>query len=178
LYRLGYHDVHGLDVNQQAIERGKQSYREIAPNLAWYNGQQIPCDDQSVDVVLMFDVIEHIPAVKKYLRDEVNRILKTGGLLLFQTPNKYINIPWEIFSQKSLTRWKRYHCSLQTKGTLKNLLQEAGFHDVNIGKFTILTDHNKNKAKKKLGLPGIIMLHILNAAPLPVYPNFWGSARK
>jgi len=66
----------------------------------------------------MFDVIEHIPNIEDFLKGQVYRVLKEKGIFVFQTPNKIINIPWEIINQRSLTKWKKYHCSLQAKRLL------------------------------------------------------------
>jgi len=178
LFRQGYHHVFGLDVSAKTIERGKQAYRDISGNLATYDGKELPYEDESFDVILMFDVIEHIPAVDRYLKNEVYRVLKKGGLLLFQTPNKYINIPWEIWSRRSLTGWKRNHCSLQTRRSLKQLLLGAGFSRADLEKHTILTGHNRTKVQKHLGKSGLLLLHLFAAAPFSLYPNFWGTAVK
>ena len=49
--------------------------------------------DESFDVILMFDVIEHIPAVDRYLKNEVYRVLKKGGLLLFKRRTNISTFP-------------------------------------------------------------------------------------
>jgi ubiquinone/menaquinone biosynthesis C-methylase UbiE len=178
LHRHGYSQVYGLDINLKAINAGKTEYPEISPRLICGSRQCLPFDDASFDIVLMFDVIEHIDAIERYLRNEVCRVLKTGGRLLFQTPNKYTNIPWEIAARKSFTRWKKYHCSLQTRGSLKKMLQGAGFTEVTVEKHVLVTEYNMTKTVKSLGRPGIFLLKIWDKLPLSVYPHFWGRAGK
>ena len=115
LYLKGYKNIYGIDVNKKSIQKGKESYKKISKKLINYDGRKIPFKDDSFDVVLMFDVIEHVSNIQDFLKNEVYRILKEKGNFIFQTPNKIINIPWEIINQKSFTKWKNYHCSLQTK---------------------------------------------------------------
>jgi 2-polyprenyl-3-methyl-5-hydroxy-6-metoxy-1,4-benzoquinol methylase len=78
----------------------------------------------------MFDVIEHIPQLENFLATQVHRILKKGGILVFQTPNKIINVPLSILQHKSLTHYQSYHCSLQTKRGINRVLHHAGFSQV------------------------------------------------
>jgi len=109
---LGYKNVFGIDVNKDSIQQGKLLYDKISKNIMVYDGGKIPFEDESVDIVLMFDVIEHIKYIQDYLNNEVYRVLKKDGVFIFQTPNKYINIPWEIIKHGSLTSWQTSHCSL------------------------------------------------------------------
>lgn len=178
LYRKGYKNIQGIDINKNSTTQGKKSYKKISQKIQVYNGEKIPFKNKSFDIVLMFDVIEHIPQVEKFLKKEVYRVLKKGGIFIFQTPNKYVNIPWEIINQRSFNKWKEYHCSLQTKISLRKILEQAGFQEIVIEKNTILTEHNKNKVKRKIGVFGLPLLYILQIIPLSLYPNLWGYARK
>jgi 2-polyprenyl-3-methyl-5-hydroxy-6-metoxy-1,4-benzoquinol methylase len=54
--------------------------------------------DNTYDVVVSFQVIEHIENDKLYLQ-EINRVLKPGGLALITTPNRSLSLtrnPWHI----------------------------------------------------------------------------------
>jgi 2-polyprenyl-3-methyl-5-hydroxy-6-metoxy-1,4-benzoquinol methylase len=178
LYNLGYKNVRGVEIDKDAIEKGKIFYPDISIKLSTHEAGNLPFEDNSFDVALMFDVIEHVPNVQDFLKHEVHRVLKKGGTFIFQTPNKIINIPWEILNQYSFTKWKGYHCSLQVLSSLKKTLIEGGFSSVIIEKGNILTEHNKNKVKRKMGYVGIPLLMILQKLPLSIFPNFWGSCRK
>lgn len=178
LYKKGYKNVYGIDINNKTIKEGKKYYKEIRSRIKIYNGKKIPYQDQFFDVVLMFDVIEHIPSIENFLKGQVYRVLKEKGIFVFQTPNKIINIPWEIISQRSFTKWKKYHCSLQTKRSLLEKLRNSGFKEIIIEKYDILTEHNKNKVKRNTLLFGLISLYLFSKMPLLIYPNFYGRGKR
>lgn len=178
LQKLGYNDVYGIDINKKAIKQGKKIYGAIKNRLKTYDGQNIPFKKETFDVVLMFDVIEHIPNVQNFLKNEVYRVLKKEKSFIFQTPNKLTNIPWEILHQKSFTKWKEYHCSLQTYSSLTKLLKESRFKSIKLEKYDIKTEHNKEKIKARLGFFGVILLNLASLMPLRLQSNFWGSCKK
>ncbi len=178
IYEDGYKRVYGLDIRSEAINKGKQLYPQLASNLKDYNGNVIPHKANSFDVVLMFDVIEHIPNLERFLEQEVYRVLKKDGIFMFQTPNKYSNIVWEMISSRSLTKWRKYHPSLQTPRSLRNLLESKGFKEIRIGKGQVLTEYNKEKVRRKVPIIGIPILFLLSKMPLYLSSNIWGKARK
>ena len=47
----------------------------------------IPVDDETFDVVLCSEVIEHMEIDPMFMMAEINRVLKPGGLLITTTPN-------------------------------------------------------------------------------------------
>ena len=51
------------------------------------SGEAIPLADRSVDCVVCVDVLEHVADVDRVL-DEIARVLKPGGLFLFDTINR------------------------------------------------------------------------------------------
>ena len=112
LHQNGFTNVYGVDVEKNSINHGRKIYTPISDRLVDYDGVKLPFEDNSFDVVTMFDVIEHITNIDQFIREEVRRVLRECGILLFQTPNKYTNIPWEIFIHKSLHKYKEYHVSL------------------------------------------------------------------
>lgn len=59
------------------------------------SAESIPIKDNSVDHVIMADVIEHVSDPLSSLK-EINRILKPGGQLILTTPNKWIEDFWKL----------------------------------------------------------------------------------
>lgn len=49
--------------------------------------QRIPCDSELYDLVICFEVIEHMEIDPMFMISEMNRVLKPGGLIFISTPN-------------------------------------------------------------------------------------------
>ena len=73
-------DAWGADVDPAATKRLGERF--LAADL----GAGIPCADQSVDLVLSVEGIEHLENSFAFLR-EVRRVLRPGGRLVLTTPN-------------------------------------------------------------------------------------------
>ncbi|WP_373547100.1 class I SAM-dependent methyltransferase [Chamaesiphon sp.] len=81
--------VIGVDVSQEAIDFACQKY--IKPNLEFKVGSadSIPVPDNSVDVVVSFETLEHHEKHDEMMK-EIVRILKPEGLMIISTPDKSI----------------------------------------------------------------------------------------
>ena len=181
IYRLaegGFPNVYGIDVDLRAVDRGKRLYPELESRISGYSGVVLPFPEESFDVVTMFDVLEHIPNVEEFLSREVWRVLKKGGTFLFQTPNKYTNIPWEILIHRSFSKYKSYHVSLQSYWSLNEILQTAGFHEIRISKRNILSPYYLDALQSQLGPLASPVARLFNALPTALSTNFWGSCSK
>ena len=168
----------GAEMRKEAVEKGKQRYPEIAERLLIVDDSLDSYPNDYFDVISMFDVIEHIPNVEDYLRDNIFRVLKPGGIFVFQTPNARINPLFEMIRTKSFTAYKSYHCSLQTPKSLRSILEEAGFNNIIIEKNTIDSEFNRKKVKKYFGPLGLLALKAFAHVPLGIYPNLWGYCEK
>jgi SAM-dependent methyltransferase len=182
LQARGWRDVAGVDVDAAAVDRGLAAWPDLAGSLRAYDGAALPFADATFDVVTMFDVIEHIPDPGVFLQ-EVRRTLRPGGVFIFQTPNLLIDAPYWILALRLFTKERRKilwreHCSLQTLGSLRCLLADAGFSDVRIEGMRVDTDFKKAAIRQALGPVGPLLLTLANRLPLPLTPNFWGTARR
>lgn len=68
----------GLD-----IESGL-NYEDVKPDVLW-DGKIMPFENESFDVVISTEVLEHVPDPDAYLA-EVKRVLKPGGMFFFTVP--------------------------------------------------------------------------------------------
>ena len=113
----------GVDISDCAINYGRKQFTKI--DLRSCPAEELPFEDESFDVVVSFDLFEHIAKVDRHL-SEVRRVLKKDGFYLLQTPNKLSNITFETLRNKSLG-WKKYHPSLHSCGELKRRFRKHGF---------------------------------------------------
>lgn len=78
--------VYGVDINQESVDYAKKHYNSKNITYKKGDGESIPLDDDSVDIVVSYETIEHIKNYEGFL-SEVKRVLKPNGLLLLSTPN-------------------------------------------------------------------------------------------
>lgn len=180
LLRERGHDVAAIDADRDVVE---QSPPELGVQLA--SGDALPFPDASFDLVLSFDVLEHIPDSDRHLR-EVRRVLKPGGHYLLQTPNKWTNIPFEM------VRWSRsygirrmfdflkppQHCALHSYGALRRRFETHRFA-VEFFDIQVVNDYFVNKVRTFLGAPGVALLKVANPDRLPrrMRTNFYVKAQ-
>jgi SAM-dependent methyltransferase len=79
--------VVGADMAAEAVEFARRHYRR--PQLAFEQAScaALPHPDASFDLVVAFEVIEHLPNWRDFLR-EVRRVLAPAGQFMVSTPNK------------------------------------------------------------------------------------------
>jgi len=82
----------------------------------------LPYDNNSIDVVLSFGVLEHVSDDSKSLK-EINRVLRNPGLFFC------FNLPYTLSWTQRLAhlRGNYYHNRLYSKSGLLGLLRESGF---------------------------------------------------
>ncbi len=84
--------VTGVDISPDAIARAKENYGTCR-NIEFMEASiaTLPFADQSMDVVVSFETIEHVPEdIQRRFLDEIARVLKKDGFLIMSTPNKEI----------------------------------------------------------------------------------------
>lgn len=85
-------EVTGLDIDGETVERARENYKD-RKNLRFLQGSiaSIPLEDESVDAVVSFETIEHVPELLQFqFLGEIGRVLKKDGILVMSTPNKAI----------------------------------------------------------------------------------------
>ena len=84
--------VHGVDLMPASIEAAKA--RTSLTNIEFQVGDvyELPFPDDSFDIVMSSEVIEHLEKVPQYL-SEIRRVLKPQGRAIISTPIRNTKIP-------------------------------------------------------------------------------------
>ncbi len=110
--------VIGLDYDDAAVAHVRARYPRVEAvqgNLA-----ELPLPDAAVDVVVNFQVIEHLWDQGQFIA-ECARVLRPGGLLMISTPNRI------TFSPGRDTPVNPFHTRELNAAELTELLLEGGF---------------------------------------------------
>jgi SAM-dependent methyltransferase len=96
---------------------------------AYASGLAIPQPSQSVDIVLLLDVIEHVYEHDQLLK-EIARVLRPGGMLLLTTPILGAKlVPW-IDMHKVHLGWDHHYREGYTFEEITTLAAAQGFQIV------------------------------------------------
>lgn len=79
--------VAALDISREAVEAARRAYAR--PNLAFLaaRAEQMPFRDATFDLIVAFEVIEHLDDWRALLA-EARRLLAPGGQFIVSTPNR------------------------------------------------------------------------------------------
>lgn len=112
----------GIDKNDKLLALHKQAY----PNFNFI-AKNIPpmsfLEDDTYDIVISFQVIEHINNDALFLK-EISRVLKPGGVAIITTPNRSMSLtrnPWHVreYEAAELTKLaQNYFSDVKVNGVL------------------------------------------------------------
>jgi SAM-dependent methyltransferase len=112
------HQVIGLDYDESAVAHVKARYPRV--QMRHGNLAELPLADGAVDVVVNFQVIEHLWDQAQFVT-ECFRVLRPGGVLLMSTPNRI------TFSPGRDTPVNPFHTRELNAAELAGLLTSGGF---------------------------------------------------
>lgn len=169
-------DAVGVETSAARIQDARARFGDLA--IHQIAGVTLPFQDATFDLVLSFDVFEHIPDSDAHLK-EVRRVLKPGGWYLLQTPNKWSNTIFETIRWRSFNAWRSDHCSLHSARELEERFGRNGF-TVEFADVPVVTDFFREKVRRHLGAPGALLLRAANPDWLPVRwrTNLYVKARR
>jgi SAM-dependent methyltransferase len=115
--------VTALDYDEATVAHVRARYRRVQVRHA--NLTELPLADGSVDVVVNFQVIEHLWDQARFV-SECARVLRPSGLLMVSTPNRI------TFSPGRDTPINPFHTRELNADELTQLLVDAGFASVSL----------------------------------------------
>lgn len=91
------HRVHGIDTNAPLLDLAEKRAANAGSDIDLRTGfaENLPWPEQSMDICLAIELLEHVPEWKKSL-NEFARILRPGGILCLTTTNVLCPIQHEF----------------------------------------------------------------------------------
>ena len=129
--------VIGSDISEDMLSVAKGKLKELEIDWRIIDAQQLPFDDDSIDVVVGCFCYMFVPDKCKAFA-EVYRVLRPGGMLIFCTWDKlelnsasftYRRIVRPIFGN-DLPEFYNLPFSMNDKSVIKKMLQEIGFSKI------------------------------------------------
>jgi ubiquinone/menaquinone biosynthesis C-methylase UbiE len=126
LTEFGASKVRGIDLDRDMVARAERRIQRFAgrARVAVGDVTAIAADDQAFDAVFDFGIIHHVPVWQNAIR-EVKRVLKPGGLFLF-----------EEVSKQALDRWvyrTLFDHPKENRFTREQFVQELEAQNLEVG---------------------------------------------
>ncbi len=131
LKEFGFTDLCAIEVDESARKAAESVYAKVGGSLDEFK-------ERKFGLVLLLDVVEHLPNPEEFLAS-VARIIKPGGTLLISVPNVAhwsVRIPllFGIFNYTDRAILDKTHLQFFTRARLRSLLvKESLFELVSIG---------------------------------------------
>lgn len=109
-------EIVGLDVDEKAVSYASNKYNLENCTFKFYDGKKIPFRDNTFDILISFQVVEHVPNEVNYLA-EAHRVLKKGGMFILTTPNRAQRL------RPGQKPWNRLHLREYLASDLEHLLK-------------------------------------------------------
>lgn len=110
--------VGGVDTNEACVAEARRLHPEFSEDIWLYDGVNIPVTERFWDIVVSFQVIEHVPNVKAYV-DDIVRVMKDTGIALFTTPNRLIRL------DDDMKPWNEFHVTEFSAAQLASTLRDS-----------------------------------------------------
>ncbi|WP_432288741.1 methyltransferase domain-containing protein (plasmid) [Aminobacter sp. BA135] len=81
--------VIGVDIDPEAVSHAQLKYRHAGLSFVQGSATEIPLEDNSIDIVVSFETIEHLDDHDKMI-SELLRVLRPNGTLIISSPNKAV----------------------------------------------------------------------------------------
>ena len=136
--------VHGIDQSPSCIAAAQKhaSVSQLAIDYCHAYAESLPYPDQSFDVVVCVDVLEHVADLQQTIA-EIHRVLKPGGMFCFDTINRtfksklimiWLLEDWLRQIPRGIHDWQKF---IKPK-ELQNLMVKKGFEAIEIQGFNVL----------------------------------------
>ncbi len=167
--------VVGLDLSAEAVSRAAANFdiHVRAGSLSQFRETLPP-----FDVVMLGDVLEHVPEPRVFLR-EVREVLAPDGVVCIDTPNW--GSWWRRLGRSHWLGLNRYHINIFDANSLTGLLMACGFRDIRTGSYThsrYASWANRPEVQRIVGmLPDVIAWRVNRFLARCRFPTMWKPLR-
>jgi len=116
--------VTAIDVSDETVASAKERYSDSGIDFLSYDGNTIPFEEGTFDLVVALQVIEHIQDDARFVA-EAGRVLNDGGQVILTTPNRRHRVP------PGEKIWNKFHVREYLADELEALLR-AQFEEVSV----------------------------------------------
>ncbi len=118
--------VYGMEISKFGVEKTRAA--GISCEQVDFNVDKFPFEDNFFDIVLSYDIVEHIINGENYF-NECYRVLKKNGSLLIFTPNFHCLSNIKQTFQQLIGAWDWYEMDIRHYGPLilKKRVERSGF---------------------------------------------------
>ena len=121
-------ETYGMDLNHWAVKQSKSVIEKT--NLQTASAQELPFSDNSFNVVIIKQIVEHLPDPQKAIQ-EIGRVTEPGGTLILATPNlDSLLKPWK--GEKWIGYQDPTHISLKRPAEWLDLIRSANFSPLKV----------------------------------------------
>ena len=92
----------GVEVDEEAVRHAEDLYSHAKSSFLSYDAARLPFDDSSFDIVISFQVLEHVQDPDDFV-PEARRVVRDAGVVLIVTPNRNHRL------DDGERPWNRYH---------------------------------------------------------------------
>lgn len=121
----------GMDLSYFAIMEAKRNTHPESVQFCQADATTLPFHPNSFDVVIAFDVVEHLKNPISFFNESL-RLLSVGGILIIKTPN-----PDSFGARLKKNRWHgardNTHISIYHKADWLRMVRESGFEEIDYG---------------------------------------------
>ncbi len=114
---LGFH---GFDVDQDAVDYASEKLAQQNVTFERASALSLPLPNASADLFISLETIEHIQDDTGFVQ-EVNRVLKPGGIFICSTPNRLITNPGTLLEDAP---WNHFHVREYSPSELSEILRK------------------------------------------------------
>ncbi len=120
--------AYGIDIMEELITEARSKYPQGSFVCADCE-KNIPFENNFFDIVWAGDIIEHLHFTDVFV-NEINRVLKTGGVFVLSTPmhNRLKSVLISLFCFEKHFDPEFPHLRFYTLHSLRNVLEKRGFH--------------------------------------------------